>query len=651
MTPTTPAQPSTSSSEGAVASPSDPVVEETADELWMPLRSWLDRDPSRSVLLGAIALLVVQALVRGYVALGGWFLYDDLIFIQRATSSPLWSTDYLFTAYNGHVMPGAFVWVHLLNSLAPLNYTVVALTDLALQTVVGVLVYRTLTTLFGRRPAVLVPLAVFLLTVITLPATTWWAAALNQLPGQAAAVGALLCHALYHRMGRLRYGYLGVVSVALGLLFSEKVLLIVPAVFALSLLWFTAGPPMQRLRTCLHEHRRVWLAYAVVCVPYSVWYLVAVPSPVEPTRSAIVVLQTMGTSLTEAVLPALLGGPYGWEELGIGAIAQPPAGVVVLASVVAAVVVTWTVLRRHRAVFGWLVVGAYWALNAAILGATRAAVVGPVIGREYRYATDVALVVAVFGSLSVLPLAGRFALGTPQALLPRRGVAQGVQSIPSPVRTGVGALLAVGLAVAACLSTIAFDPHWRNEISPRFIATAREDIAQRHGEVTLVDEVLPTAAAPRGFALGATTRILEALPEGQRPSFLTDGHATDALRTLDDQGHVRQVQVDGFTNEPGPTKGCGYRVSTQAVSIPLSGTTMPWSWTAEIGYIASLEADTRVSVGDVTTKVHIEPGAHTVFVKGSGAIGSVTIDALSYGTLCTDDVSVGFAKPIPGTGQ
>lgn len=649
MTPTTPAQPSPSTSEATTA---DEVVpeEQPPDELWVPFRSWLEADPSRRVLLGAVALLAVQALVRGYVALGGWFLYDDLVFIGRASTMHWWSPSYLFESYNGHVMPGAFVWVAFLNHVGPLNYTVVALASLAMQAVVGYLVYRVLVTLFGRRPVVLVPLAVFLFTLITLPATTWWAAALNQLPGQAAAAGALLGQSLYHRCGRALYGYAGVASALVGLLFSEKVLLIMPAVFALTLLWFTPGPPVPRLRRCLRENWRIWTTYSVVAVPYAVWYVLAVPSPIEPTRDALIVLQTMGVNLVQAVLPALAGGPYGWEELGIGAIAQPPASIVVLSCIGTALGIGWTIVRRYRAVFGWGVVLVYWAVNVAILGTTRAAVVGPVIGREYRYATDVALVVVVFGALALMPLHGTFARGTPQLLLPRSAPATAASARLSPtVQSGLVALTIIGFVVAASLSTFAYDPHWRNEVSPRFVATTRNDLKRLHGRVTLEDTFLPGGAAPRPGVIGATTRLFEALPAGERPSFLTNGHSTAELSGLDDAGHIRLATVDGFRNRPGPTSGCGWTVSRGPTTIPLAATTIGWGWTVEIDYLASMEADMTVTAGSITTKVHVLPGVHRVFVKGSGAIGAVILGGLSYGTLCTDDVSVGFVKTVPGT--
>ena len=617
--------------------------------LWMPLRSWTQADPSRWVLVWAVVLLAVQAAFRGFVMFGGWFLYDDLSFIERAATQPLWSTEYLLTSWNGHVMPGAFVWVHVLTSLWPLEYTPVAISGLVAQALAGVAMYALLVELFGRRPAVLVPLTFYLFSAITLPATLWWAAALNQLPGVAALTLALWGQVRYHRTGQLRYGVVTVLAVVGGLLFSEKVILAVPVLFLLSLLYFTAGPPWTRVKDCLKAGAPVWSALGAVTLVYAAYYLVAVPSPVNGEPNAVVALKTMGHNLIYAVAPALYGGPFTWQQLGVGAVASPPTAVVVLSAVTTALLIAWSVARRHRAVFGWLVIAGYWAVNTFILGMTRAPWVGPVIGQEYRYATDLAVVLTVFGSLAVLPLHGTWQHGRPQLLLPRRravtdAVPRGLapSGLTEPVVAGA---LSIAFVVSALITTMAFDAPWRNEVTPRFFDTVRTDLASLPERVTMVDLILPDTAAPSAAVFGTTAHTaVAAMPN--RPTFLEPGEASHDLWIIGDDGHVRQAWVDGFRNVDGPEPGCGWRVGQDPVTVPLVGSTMDWRWYVQVDYIASLEADTTISAGSVETPVHIEPGAHRLFLMSDGPVDSVRFGGLTYGSLCTDSIAVGFPKPL-----
>jgi hypothetical protein len=135
------------------------------------------------------------------------------------------------------------------------------------------------------------------------------------------------------------------------------------------------------------------------------------------------------------------------------------------------------------------------------------------------------------------------------------------------------------------------------------------------------------------------------------PRFLEEGNpAAEVFYIPDEDGHLRIGRVEGFRNEPGPVDGCGWQVRREPVTIPLDLTTVNWVWTARIGYLASLDADAVVTMGETSTPVHVTAGAHTLYLVGRGAIGEVTISDLTYGTLCTDDIEVGFTNPVPGTG-
>ncbi|WP_270889443.1 hypothetical protein [Pedococcus sp. 5OH_020] len=566
-----------------------------------------------------------------------------MLFIGRAEHLPLLSREYLLAPWNGHLMPGSFAVVRLLDQLWPVSYVPVAIVDLSLQLVAGVLAYRLLVALFGARAAILVPLSMFLFSPVTLPAFLWWAAALNQLPGQVAMIGVLLLQVRYHRLGRTRDGVAGAMVLATGLLFSEKLLLVLPVVFALTLLFLSSGRPPARVRYAVRSSWRVWLAHLAVVVPYCVYYLSHVPSPVTRTPKGEVVLRTAWTALTKAVLPGLLGGPWRWQQVGVGAIADPVEAVVVVSTVAAGLLVVVSVLRRRRAVFGWAVVAGYWLSTALLLGVTRAPYVGPVIGAEYRYSTEVCIVVAVFGTAAFLPLHGPFRRGQAQRLAPRRRGRRPMAASRQPLAAGA---LCVAVVGASLVSTYQFDRFWRQNQAASYFARARSDLATAHRPLTLVEMPLPPKVQ-QGF-LGSfvhTSTVMSAFEP--RPRFLTAGRSADELYMPDDTGHLRRVAVEGFPNRKGRSHGCGWRVERQPVSIPLTRPTLPWRWTARVGYLASEDATATVRVGSVTSMVRIRRGVNTLFVLGEGVVDSVDLTGLSRGALCTDDVTVGSPRAVP----
>ncbi len=621
--------------------------------LYTPLRG-LAGSPERTVLLIGYALILVQAVLRGWSKFGGWFVIDDLAFINRAQTMNHWSASYLLEGWHGHLMPGAFALVNILTGLAPLNYLPVAIVDLVGQAALGLLVLRLLSTMFRPRPAILVPFTIFVLSPITLPAFLWWAASLNQLWGQIAMALMLLAHVHYHRTGRLRFGMAGVLALIGGLLFSEKVILMVPVVFLLSLLYFTAGPPVTRLRAAVSRSRLVWLAYLSVSVGYVVLYAATAQSPGTKDSSLTIAVETAGTGLVRAVLPGVLGGPLTWTQVGAGGVAAPTDTFVVLSMLTAVLALLFSIYRRARAIFGWLIILGYIAVDSTLLGITRATIIGPLIGAEYRYHSDELLIIVFFGTLAFLPVDGTFAVGPFQRLVPRRSVALLGHTLGQEERRSAEAAVSLGLAsvvaVLSTLSTVRFDPIWRSDVGRNYFANVEHDIARAAEPLTIANVAVPAGVQnalmfPQNMTSFMFTGFMPA------PRFLTSGqYAQDVLYVPDETGHIRRAKVSGFRNEPGQARGCGWKVERSAITVPLQLTTVNWTWTARIGYLASMDADAVVKVGEISTPVHISAGAHTLYVEGQGAIGEVTIKDLSYGTLCTNDVEVGFIDPMPGTG-
>jgi hypothetical protein len=626
-----------------------------------PIRDWLTARPGRPVLAGAAAILALQLVLRGWLDFRGFFYLDDFAFTGRAATMSVTDPHYLLLSYNNHVMPGSFAWVWVLTRLAPLSFGPVVVVDLGLQLVLGVVFYRLLRALFGTRPAILVPFAIGMLSPITLPAFLWWAAALNQLPEQIAMVAALLYHVRYLRSGRVRTGVLGAVSVAVGLLFSEKSLFIVPLVVGFTVLYGATGTPWRRVVTLARRHVRVWIAYLVVVVPYTAYYLTEVPSPTRPGADGAALGQLVTQSFAHAILPGLLGGPWTWTPIGVaGALAGPTAFAETLALALFAAIVVLTFALHRRALLGWWLALGYAAMNLTVLAVSRATFVGPVIGDEYRYVTDVAIVAAIGGALSVLQIAGPWANGGPQPLVVRPKVHAWWNTsrmrelrtvLPHPGQGLVAGVLVVAFLVSATVSSLRYDQYWRVNPARPYLTTLRAQLAIAPPDLVLADQNVPAEVA---WALlgqyALPSRILGPLPD--HPAFLEPGGTTSDLRVIDRGGRIQPAAIYGITATPGQAKNCGWRMGALPVTIPMRRPTdTDGPATARIGYIASADTTGEVTIGTTRLTVPFHRGLGTVWFRTTGQVASVQVSALAddTATVCTNDISVGI--PVPTGGQ
>jgi threonine/homoserine/homoserine lactone efflux protein len=175
-----------------------------------------------TVAAAAAALIVLQLMVRAWLAFGGYFYWDDLILIGRAGTQPLLSTGYLFTDHDGHVMPAAFLLGGVITRLAPLVWIWPAVSLMVLQLIASLALLRTLNVILGWRPVLLVPLCFALFTPLGVPAFAWWAAALNYLPMMAALAWVCGDAILLVRTGQQRYAVTGTLAYLGGLMFFEK---------------------------------------------------------------------------------------------------------------------------------------------------------------------------------------------------------------------------------------------------------------------------------------------------------------------------------------------------------------------------------------------------------------------------------------------
>src|ERR1700735_4367154 len=191
------------------AAPAPPSTGEAAE--------WISRN---AITVAAVALIVVQLWWKAGLLSHFYFRQDDFQILDHALASRFSGT-YLITIDGGHLMPGGLALAWVLARVSLYDWTLASLVILAMLAAASLALLRLLRTLFGSRPAILIPLTIYLFTPLTVPGLSFWATTLNWLPLQLAILMAADAHIRYVRTGRFRHAAVAAAWLALGMLFGE----------------------------------------------------------------------------------------------------------------------------------------------------------------------------------------------------------------------------------------------------------------------------------------------------------------------------------------------------------------------------------------------------------------------------------------------
>jgi hypothetical protein len=593
----------------------------------------------RSVVRAGYALIGLQLVVWGAVGFRGYFSQDDFLFLGRAAESTV-DLDYLLFDFGGHLMPLAFLQVWLIQHVAPLNYDVVMLVNLTYQVAIDLLLFRLLRSLFGPRRLTLVPLALYLFSPLTLPAFMWWAAALNLLPMQLAMVGALNTHLAHLRTGRRRYAVATVVIVGVGLLFFEKVALVVPLLLGLTA-FLENGSTGRRLWVTVRAHRLLWATLAAVLAAYGWLYVTHVPSVVRGWTGANALVAMVQNAVGTALAPSIIGGPWRFVDFTFvpAAFAAPPSWAKWLSWEVLLVLAVVSIAARRGAARAWLLLAAYLALDLALLALGRLRIFGPDIGLELRYLTDAMIVVALALALATMPVQGRPAEAGDRW---RQWATRMNRRHHVAVFVAAGLVLNL-LAVSSFITLHSFSKRWVANPAAPWVANLRADTARLH-DVELVDrEVSPEIANPFLFPYTEAHRLTRSFPDPPRFPAVFTGRPYVIL----DDGHLRPAEMAAAAGTfPGPVKNCGWRVQEDAVRMPLVRPLFHWPWFVRVAYLAGADTRATVTFGGVARHVQLRRGLNDLYLTGTSGPDAVTISGVEPGvTVCVDRVELGNARP------
>jgi hypothetical protein len=590
-------------------------------------------------LVVACALIVAQLGVRWALLADSYFRLDDFEFVARAAEQrPGWG--YLMRSHGGQLMPGGFALAWVLTRLSAYDWGITAGVTLLMQAAASLAVLRMLKVLFGFRPAILAPLAVYLFTPMTLTSTAWWAAALNSLPLQIAIGMAVGAHVTYIRTGEFRYAWRTAGWIVFGLAFFVKaavlpfLLLAVTSAFLLG----SEGAWPRTLIATLRRHRRAWALYGGMLAGYAVVFTVQLANTSHtnvgaPGGDAISDFASAWLGKTAPV--TMVGGPGRWfpGTYGDYAVAAPRQAMILVAWAVVIAVVALTVWFRRRAwrawpiLLGWLVV----ADMAPVVLGRMPALAGNIYGIETRYLADAAPVLALCLALACIPLIGeRYPYRRP---LPVGWL--------HPSTIGV---LVVGYMCVALWSTFAYMDKTSSKPARDYMGNARATLAIAPSDAVVFNRGVPPFLTWQGPGpYSQSSHVLAPLARPDMRAAIRRPQAAEKPFIFNNKGRLVPATVVGTrAGLPGqcwPLVQGGY-------TIPAAPPPNSNAQVVELSYLSGVSGRIRVSYGGAATEVPLRTGLRRVYIpiQGRGPNVVITPENAMPG-LCLGGVTVG--TPIP----
>lgn len=577
------------------------------------------RRPQLTVALGLITLFTG---FRAWSLYPSWFYGDDFILIE--TGSHGLSAGYLFEPHSIHLMPvGRFI-AYLAAENGGLNWTFVATSTLLLQLAVALACWWMLRTLFGERWGTVGLLALFLSSAIALPATMWWAAAINQLPHQLALCLAVGSWVNYCRSRSWWWLIASLAAVSFGLLSYVKSALILPLLALILVAYFTSGSPRERLREASRRHWQALVLFTSLGCGFILAFVRLVPD-VSASQVDIKASSLVDTMIVESVGSGLLGGPWRWSDINPPtSIADPPMWGAVLAWLSLFAVAAYLFLTRSRTLRAWAVFAAFTVGSFLLLFFSRASGYGEIAGLELRYSTDLALVFPL-----CLGLASMRLIGAPEASTGRTSPLLTFAAGPRTTISCIAVVAALGL-----WSSGQYVLPWHSD-NP-----ARDYSDTLRAEVEPNDELADRPLSPFIFSADMRLSTLTA----QLDLDVTYPEISTRLLFVDDAGNVLRPLIEPVTvAQDGPRDGCGWPVSgAVTTTIPMESEAGAWDWWARLGVLSSQETRLSVTINDDTLEANVPPGVSSVYVHVLGSVDSIRVRAASPdASVCVDDVEVG----------
>jgi hypothetical protein len=582
---------------------------------------WVRTNP---VILAAVVLIVAQLCWKAYLLSRFYFQQDDFLLLDRALFYGL-KLNYLFSFSGGHLRPGGLVVFWLVTRLSPYDWLLASIMTIAGLAAAGVLMLRLLLILFGSRPAILIPLTVFLFTPLTLAGLSFFTTVTDWLPLQLTMLAATCSHVRYVRSGRVRDLVAAAVWLSAGLLFDVQGALVPLLLFALTSAYLVPGRWPAAAWQTLRSFWRAWTIYGVLTAAYLVLFFIRLQTstqqPISP-RNISSVLSLAATMLRVSFVPAAVGGPWRWFAPGgqYGLAAETPA-LTQVTWVLAALIVGVSLWYRRHALRSWLIL-AGWLLLADFAPVAIARVTEfPVslLGADTYYLADSAPLLALCVGLAFWPVIGEQA--------PYR------VTRPQSVPLAVSAFALTGVFLAGSVwSGVSYLSSTSSTRTRSYINTARSALANARPGTVILSASVPGYVMSAGFLdlVSETSRILGPLaPEraGIRFVMVPKGPVT-SLMMFDSQGNLRPaLDIGASSVRPAPPRTC-WPVRSAATRIPLDAYLFRYAWIIQLSYsgpATTLQFELGTSARDVV----LPAGQRDVYIPISNGGSAVLVRSLS----------------------
>jgi hypothetical protein len=598
------------------------------------------------VTVAAVTLIAIQLLWMGDLLAHSYFRQDDFSYLYRGLDSGFgWK--FLMWEDAGHLQPLGMALAWMLARVSLYNWPLTCVVTLLLLAAVCFAMLRTLRTLFGNRPAILVPLAVFLFGPLQLAGLSWWSVVINNLPLELALLMAVDAHVRYLRGGRKRNAVAAAWWVLVALAASDKGAVVPLLLFGLTAAFLVAGKLRAAVVTAVVWYWRLWLVYGILLAAWVALYVSQLSGSSVKPESASDVLNFVSTFTGTTLLPTVLGGPWRWSAIGYDVV-SPPVALQQLSWAVAIAVVVGSCARRVRAWRAWAIL-AGWIVAADIVPVVLGrlgSLPTSLVAVQARYVMDAAPVLALCIGLAFLPVAGPSVAEEQDTIRFR---------LPA-VRPAVLLVLGVFL-VGSFWSLQAFESLNRAAATAArsYIATARAAVAGAPRGTLIVDGPTPASIMTPGIfgPYGNTSLVVGAIARGQPARHLSwtgsPRGVASHLMTFNDLGQLLPMIMVGPMSWPPPQGQSCWNVTTTATQIPLTGPLFRWPWTARVDYWGP-SSILEFRFGENWTEVALPAGTHTAYIPVTGEGKQVSVRLAQPGSaLCIAGLRVGSLKPAPAS--